>query len=482
MTLYEGWDIGLIKRIKKSLSAKIFLSLAALLLVCCMLIYASVMVVIPTTYKTELSDQFIADFNNLLSELTVVTIEDAAQYIDTFCIANNASIIIRDTNGNEAGVYPQNYHAKLVERDDLPGDNETGLTKVNVNGSAVFKGSRQEYIALASVTLSPVNETANILLRLLPVIAIMILGISFAGAFLFSRRLSRPIISVSKIAKKMAALDMTWRCDERRVDEIGELASSLNEMAVNLDTALKSLQAANTALTDDIERERIQERRRRDFFAAVSHELKTPITILKGELEGMIENIGIYKDREKFLKHAFGTTESIESLVKEILMISKMEAQNFALRLSMRDISELLADCCKEYEALACEKEMCLHCEIEDNIYSNVDMKLFRKAISNIINNAISHSPIGADVFVSLKRIDTGGILSVDNTGVRIDENDFGNLFEPFYRVDQSRNRQTGGSGLGLYIVKTVFDLHNMECKIENTAKGVRFTAMFKSK
>jgi two-component system sensor histidine kinase VanS len=438
------------------------------------------MVVIPATYKTKLSDQFIVDFKNLLSELAVVTIEDAAEDIDTFCISNNASITIRDMDGNEAGVYPHKYHAKLVGENNFLSENETEFTKVNVNGSAVFKDSQQEYIVLASATLSPVNETADMLFRLLPMIAIIIFGISFTGAFLFSRQLSRPIVSISKIAKKMAALDMTWHCDERRVDEIGELSACLNEMAVNLDAALKNLQASNAALTADIERERRQEQRRRDFFAAVSHELKTPITILKGELEGMIENIGMYKDREKFLRHAFGTTESIESLVGEILSISKMEAQNFSLRLSKRDIGALLSDCCKEYEALASEKEICLHCEIESNTYFNVDMKLFRKAISNIINNAISHSPHGADIFVSLWCNDTCGVLAVENTGIKIDENDFDSLYEPFYRVDKSRNRQTGGSGLGLYIVKAVFDLHNMDCKIENTAKGVKFTAMLK--
>ena len=162
----------------------------------------------------------------------------------------------------------------------------------------------------------------------------------------------------------MASLDMTWRCDETRIDEIGQLSESLNNMAVNLDMAMKDLQAANIALKGDIERERAQERQRRDFFAAVSHELKTPITILKGQLEGMIGNVGMYKDREKFLRHALIKTESMEGLVKEILAISKIEAQASALKLSKVNLSEMLAACCHEYEALLSEKEMQLRLNI----------------------------------------------------------------------------------------------------------------------
>ncbi len=466
----------MIKTLRKSLAAKVFLCIFVLLLVCCMLIYTSVLIVMPATYKTELSNQFMADLHNLLNDMETMRSQEASERINDFCISNNAEITISDADGNALAAYPQNYYAKLVGTGGSKGGE---VTRVNATGSVVFSGSQQEYTVLASANLKPVNETAGILLRLLPLVVLMIIAISFFGAFLFSRYLSRPIIKISRISKRMASLDMTWRCDASRIDEIGQLSENLNDMAVNLDNTMKDLQTANIALKHDIERERAQERQRRDFFAAVSHELKTPITILKGQLEGMIGNVGMYQDREKFLRHALNKTESMGNLVKEILAISKIEAQVSALKLSKANISEMLAACCQEYEALISEKGMRLRLNIEEGLYSNIDVRLFKKAISNIIGNAIGHSPNGSIVQVNFNENGLQGVLTVENSGVYIDENDTVRLFEPFYRADKSRSRNTGGSGLGLYIVKTILDMHHADYKIENSGSGVIFTAAF---
>ena len=104
------------------------------------------------------------------------------------------------------------------------------------------------------------------------------------------------------------------------------------------------------------------------------------------------------------------------------------------------------------------------------------DKNLLQKAISNIIGNAILHSPAGAAVTVSL----LDSVLTVENTGSPIEREDMEQLFEPFYRVDRSHNRYTGGSGLGLYIVKTILDRHQLRYRLENTDTGVRFTVSFR--
>ena len=111
--------------------------------------------------------------------------------------------------------------------------------------------------------------------------------------------LVRPVLEISRISKRMAHLDMTWDCKVNRTDELGVLANSLNTMAKRLDTAMKELESANEQLKDDMEHITELSRQRRDFFAAASHELKTPITILKGQIESMILGIGKYKDTEK---------------------------------------------------------------------------------------------------------------------------------------------------------------------------------------
>src|SRR5699024_2320779 len=139
---------------------------------------------------------------------------------------------------------------------------------------------------------------------------------------------SKPLVNISNVAKRMTTLDMTWKCEVNRKDEIGVLATSLNEMAEQLNSALASLRSANWQLKKDIEREREQEKQRVEFFTAVSHELKTPIAIIKGQLEGMIYQVGEYKDRDTYLRRCMKTTNDMEALVKEILSAARRSEEH----------------------------------------------------------------------------------------------------------------------------------------------------------
>ena len=117
-----------------------------------------------------------------------------------------------------------------------------------------------------------------------------------------------------------------------------------------------------------------------------------------------------------------------------------------------------------------------LRLAIQPDYHYSGDERLLEKVFSNVLSNAVAYSPMGATVTVALQ----DGIFSVENTGVHIEEKDLAHLFTPFYRVDKSRNRNSGGSGLGLYIVKTILDHHDVAYSMENTENGVRFTAVFR--
>ena len=190
----------------------------------------------------------------------------------------------------------------------------------------------------------PVSQSYGILLNLIPLIAAIILLISVMGAFVCSRYFSGPLIRICSVARRMTGLDMTWKCEEKRSDEIGVLAASLNEMSDRLTEALDSLQSANVKLQQDIEKERKQEKQRIDFFTAVSHELKTPIAIMKGELEGMICQVGEYRDRDRYLRHCMKTVNDMEEIVKEILFAARMGGSDFQVIRSDLNISRMLPE------------------------------------------------------------------------------------------------------------------------------------------
>ena len=145
------------------------------------------------------------------------------------------------------------------------------------------------------------------------------LAFSLLCALVYSRYITRPIVRISGIAQNMAQLDFNWQCQETRRDEIGALSRSLNQMARRLSAALAELEAANRALQKEVERERELDRQRMSFFSAASHELKTPVTILKGQLTGMLEGIDVYRDRDKYLLRSLQVTGRMEKLIQETI-------------------------------------------------------------------------------------------------------------------------------------------------------------------
>ena len=195
-----------------------------------------------------------------------------------------------------------------------------------------YKDSPDTYtlsIGGSSHTTGPLTAALNQVL--LPLTAVVLILALIISAF-YSRYITRPVIGISEASKKMASLDFDIFCDEARNDELGVLSGNLNELSLCLSAALEDLNHANALLKEDVEREKELEGQQLAFFSAVSHELKTPVTILKGQLQGMLYGVGGYKDRDKYLKRAFEVTCAMENLVMEILTVSRMKSSGFSLQ------------------------------------------------------------------------------------------------------------------------------------------------------
>lgn len=451
------------KKISESIWAKTFISMLALLVGCCIVIYSMVMIFLPKNYQTELESQVTSDFYKLIEELEENGWEKSSDKLFEFSMRNNATVKINDENGNN--LFSVNY---TNEEKNEPSDKSIGC-------SSIFNQEGKSFQLSATVFLVAVTQSYDILIKLIPFIAMMILLISAVGAYICSRYFSKPLVRICSVAKRMTALDMTWKCDVERNDEIGVLASSLNKMSERLSDALDSLQTANEQLQEDIEKEREQEKQRIDFFTSVSHELKTPIAIIKGELEGMVYQVGEYKDRDTYLRHCLKTANNMENIVKEILSAARMGGSDFQLVRSDLNISQMLQKSCQKVKGRIEDKQMELFLNIQPDFHYEGDGRLLEKVFSNVLGNAAEYSPKRAAIHVILR----DGVLCVENTGIHIAENDLKRIFTPFYRVDKSRNRNTGGSGLGLYITKTILDHHGISYRMENTEDGVRFLAKF---
>ena len=450
----------MVKKIRNSLSAKVFLWIASLLILCSLLIYGMVMIFLPQSYTLVASSRVEAEIERLTETLALTDRGDARDVLDRFSRDNQALVVL-------SGAGTSQSFGSLAE-----GDESNVLT---TSLEITFADSPESYTLGITAPVSPDQELNQAFMKMLPLFLILILFISAFGAFVCSRALVRPVLAISRVSRRMAHLDMTWVCKINRTDELGVLANSLNTMANRLDAAMKELENANEQLRKDMEHITELSRQRRDFFAAASHELKTPITILKGQIESMILGIGKYKDTGKVLPETLKEVENMERLVKEILTISKIEMDGLAGKAEQVPLTDTIAKVTETLLPLAQERQITVHPQLAGDVTVSGNASLLEKAIHNILSNAIRHSPEGEEVFIHL----TPSVLTVTNTGTSIPEEDLPVLFTPFYRVEKSRNKSTGGSGLGLYLVKTILELHGFQYRVEDTETGVVFTIEF---
>ncbi|MFR8531408.1 MAG: ATP-binding protein, partial [Anaeromassilibacillus sp.] len=508
-----GWGIvwkKCIKRVGGSLTLRIFLITFSILAAACALTYGFVAWATPISYSTIVNSDLAEKATALTQALEKTTLAECGPLVDRFILDTGVSILVSDAEGNPVELPNSIAIATasdcLEEEDNVVvfrtnGKRACGESKtdagspsedtfqvsdelVTVTSDAAqysfsFQGSDMPYTMTVLSSVTATNQTVEALGQVLPFLLIVVLVISLLGAIIYSRYITRPIVQLSGISQRMANLDFSYKCQEKRGDEIGVLGRNLNELSERLSTSLNDLREANCALRQDIDRERELEKQRTTFFSAASHELKTPITVLKGQLSGMLAGVDIYKDREKYLARSLAVASRMEALVQEILMVSRMERADVPLKRESLDLTRLVEQQVQQMEELAMLRGQALYVEAVSNLIVEGDRVLLQRAVGNLLSNALLYSPEGETVQVCLFEQEEKIILTISNSGVQIPIEDLPHLFEAFYRVEASRSRGTGGSGLGLYIVKMVLDRHRAAYRMENVPDGVRATVVF---
>ena len=299
-------------KLKDSLNIKVFLWIFGALVVCCLVIYGSIMLFLPKSYEMILSARMESEIEKLSKVLAKTKFEDVETVLEDFC-KKNQMLVSFEENGT---VHQYGDADKM----------KTNTDKISsLSQEMMFSDRPQSYLFTIVSLTSSNQELIGALLKLLPFVLILILLISLLVAWICSRIIVKPVTEISEVSRRMAKLDMTWECRINRTDEIGILAHSLNTMSKNLSESMHELEAANEQLKQDMERIDELNKQHQYFFATASHELKTPITIIKGQVESMILGIGRYKDTREVLPETLKEIERMEQLVKEILAISKQE-------------------------------------------------------------------------------------------------------------------------------------------------------------
>ena len=285
-----------------------------------------------------------------------------------------------------------------------------------------------------------VNEAVE---KALPISLSCSLLISVVCSLLFSKAIADPIKKISTSTGRMMKLDHGASCPIHTKDEIGTLAQNVNDLYSNLLSTIEHLEREKNAVRD-IERANV------DFLRAASHELKTPVTALNATLENMILGVGKYQDYATYLPECKEMVEQLSGMIHEILETSKL---NLATEPPKQiDVSELLAELCEPYQLIAAAHQITFSLDLPEQFSAVLPVGPFSKAVSNILANAVAYTEAGKNVSVYME----GRSLVVENECKPIPDDEIRRLFEPFYRPDFSRSRESGGNGLGLYIVDTL--------------------------
>lgn len=467
------------KKIRSSLFAKVFLITLVMLSGLSLLVFGLLAWLMPQTYSTKLNALLDEQASSFISELEKTAFSDSGGLFDQF--ARNREIYsmeLYDGNGVfvplPSAEVPAGYGEVSVA---ISAEDDSGEEGPVLSGHYYFSfaDSEERYMLLVYGKAGQIAELQRAFLRVFPLLAVVILLVSLLVSWIYSRMITKPVLEISRVSERMSDLDFEWQVDGRRTDELGTLGKSLNRLSQNLRAALADLQKANAELEADIEREKALEQAQIDFFAAASHELKTPITVIRGQLEGMLLGIGAYKDRDKYLLRSLGVTQTLESMVYGLLTISRLQASDSGFKTEKVDCVPVVRKYLADTEDLIAGKDLRINCHFPDSVLIDANRILMEKVFSNLIGNAVKYAPPEAVVDITVRKREGSWLFSIENTGTHIPEEAIPKLFEAFYRVDTSRSRQTGGSGLGLFIVQKILQQHDSRCDVRNTEDGVEF-------
>ncbi|MCI5587614.1 MAG: HAMP domain-containing histidine kinase [Lachnospiraceae bacterium] len=302
------------------------------------------------------------------------------------------------------------------------------------------------------------------------IMCIILLAVAFAVIFfiMYFLILTRGIIKdmeyISTGISQIVSGDMKEKIKVDRDDEIGEIAVQVNKMSDDIKRLMES------------EREALQTNK--DMITCVAHDLRTPLTSVLGYLQ-LATDTEKYSDEERqhYAHIAMKKANRLQGLIEELFSYTKLMSGEITLHLNEIDIVKLVEQMIEEFYPLFNENN--LECTLRRNIDSlilNVDGELMARAVQNLISNAIKYGKDGKRVFIELEKFEHEVQIRVTNFGLVIPQESIGHIFDKFYRVEESRSSQTGGSGLGLNIAQQIAVLHGGTIDVTSGSDGTCFT------
>ncbi|MHB0802324.1 HAMP domain-containing sensor histidine kinase [Bacillus thuringiensis] len=318
----------------------------------------------------------------------------------------------------------------------------------------------------AMTSLQPVDEAMQMIKDYYVYLIIFVLILIVLISFYYSKKIAKPLLQINDTTKKIADLDFSETLPITTKDEIGALSKNINKLSKALHSYINQLQ-------QDIEKEKQLENTRKEFIAGVSHELKTPLSIMKSCISILEDGVASNK-KDYYFKAMSKEVDKMDMLIIDMLELAKFESGTYKMEMSVFHIDEMIDYICEQLASDITAKQLHVHKQLS-KIEVVANPHRIEQVVTNFITNAIRYTPEHENIIISTIEENRRVKVCVENKGAHIALEHLEKIWDRFYRGDASRQRSKGGIGLGLAISKNILELHGVEYGVSNTEDGVLF-------
>lgn len=422
---------------------------------------------------------------------------DIDSELEKIAIKNNFDILIR--NDQNINVFTSNKDffstlgqmnemtnsissGQIIEQDEKYNIKKMKDVKTGISYELLSSQLDNGYLLYIRIPLTSIEESVKISNNFLYLMAGFTILISAVIVSFVTRKFADPILELNNIAKKMANLDFShkYRITDAE-DEINNLGKSINVMSDKLERTIKQLRRTNIELEKDIEEKSKIDEMRKSFISDVSHELKTPIALIQGYSEGLLENVNTDEESRRFYAEVIlDETNKMDKLVKQLLELMTIEYGKREFNDAKFNVVELEQQIIVKSQVMLQEKEAKMELVSPEEINVIADDFYIEQVISNYVTNALKHvKEVNGENYIKIYNevnVEKNKVrIKVFNTGDNIKEEDMARIWNRFFKADESRNRDDGGTGIGLSFVKAIMNNYKNEYGVMNKENGVEF-------
>ena len=424
---------------------------------------------------------------------------DIESELEKLSVKNNFDILVKDNNGINVYTTNKNFSSVIGSINDILDNFNTNKgKKLESNDKFVIKKQQDlknglSYIMLSGkldngyylyirIPVTSIQDSVKISNNFLLLMAGFTILIASIMVSIVSRKFTDPILELNNIAKKMSNLDFSQKYKITNAkDEINDLGKSINTMSDKLEKTIKQLRSSNTELERDKEEKSKIDEMRKTFISDVSHELKTPIALIQGYSEGLLENVSTDEESRKFYAEVIlDETNKMDKLVKQLLELMKLEYGKREFNNKEFNIVELEKEVIRKTNVMIEEKQTEIIFDANQEIQVFADDFYIEQVLTNYLTNAIKNvEEMYGEKYIKIsneiKAEENKVCIKVFNTGKNISEENLNRIWNRFYKADESRHREDGGTGIGLAFVKAIMSNYDNKYGVNNLENGVEF-------